>query len=264
MSKPRLDYNQIANQYNQRYTLREADPKETALKDVLLGLGAAQVLEVGCGTGHWLELLAPQAGGVFGLDASPGMLRQARQRAAPLALMQGRAERLPLKNGALGLVFCLNALHHFDDPQAYITEVYRVLAPGGALAVIGSDLYARRDQWYIYQYFPGTHETDLKRFPPWEQVMDWMQQAGFQGIDCRLVETISKSWVGHEVLQDPFLQKHMVSQLALLSDEAYQAGLQRLQDDLEQAEQRGERLIFISHLTVRMAIAYRPPEEDAS
>ncbi len=61
----------------------------------------------------------------------------------------------PIPDASFHLVFCVNALHHFDQPRSFITEARRLLAPGGTLVIIGMDPHAGRDEWYVYQYFYG-------------------------------------------------------------------------------------------------------------
>jgi len=134
----RVNYDEIAAEYDRRYQASPMKPVGSALKTVLGGLGAARVLEVGCGTGHWLAELAAPRREMFGLDASMGMLRTAQAKVASSAcLTHGRAENLPFRAASFEFVYVVNALHHFEDRQRFISEARRVLTPGGALAIIG-------------------------------------------------------------------------------------------------------------------------------
>ena len=65
----------------------------------------------------------------------------------------------------------------------------------------------------------------IGRFPSGGTVLDWMVAAGFARVEWCLAEHIVHQHVGRAVLADPILQKHGTSQLALLTDEAYAAGL---------------------------------------
>jgi SAM-dependent methyltransferase len=180
------------------------------------------------------------------------MLRQAAARRAPLRLARGDACHLPYQDGVLDLVYCVNAIHHFGQPGEFIAEARRLLRPGGTLAVIGADPHDHKDAWYIYDYFEGTYETDLRRFPSWGTVLDWMVGCGFEHIGWHRVEHIERSMCGRDVFADPFLAKESCSQLALLSDEAYAAGRKRLEADGTVAEARGETLTFVATLTLGM------------
>ena len=134
-------------------------PLAIALQSLARELDAKRILEVGCGTGHWLSILQSTAQ-VYGLDLSLGMLRQAStQKLRRLAC--GQAIQLPFPDQAFDLVFCVNAIHHFGQPRVFISEARRLLRPGGALAVVGLDPHGDRDSWYVYHYFEGTYETDL-------------------------------------------------------------------------------------------------------
>ena len=109
-----------------------------------------------------------------------------------------------------------------------------------------------RDRWYIYDYFEGTYETDLTRFPSWGTVLDWLLAAGFEHVAWQPVEQIQEHKVGRAIFADPFLQKDACSQLALLSDEAYAAGLQRIEAALAAAGAQGETLTFATDLLLTM------------
>lgn len=250
MSRSRVDYDTLAPTYNQRFVVSDRPAMAAALQDLATESSARQILEVGCGTGRWLEALHAAAFTVFGLDPSRGMLQQARQRPLPLRLVQGWGESLPYAAGAFELVSCVNALHHMTDPRAFIREARRVLAPGGRLAIAGTDPHDTRNAWYVYDFFEGVYAGELSRFPVHETVLQWLAEAGLVGVERRAIETIEAVWTGEAVLTDPFLQKHATSQLALLDETAYAAGLQRLTAAAAQDPTRNFRTVLHMEMLV--------------
>ncbi len=105
--------------------------------DTLLPLLAltpqARVLDVGGGTGRVAQFLHPAAQ-VIVADISPTMLRFAATKDG-LQTACAQAERLPFPNGAYDRVLIVDALHHVFQQEAALTEMWRVLAPGGRLVV---------------------------------------------------------------------------------------------------------------------------------
>lgn len=256
--KQQVNYDALAATYNRRFDSDAAQGVGHALAKLARDAAAERVLEVGCGTGHWLAQLRPLAPRLFGLDLSQGMLAQAQQRSAPLHLVRGTAEQLPFGRSHFDLVYCVNALHHFLDPQAFITEAYRLLRPHGVLAIVGSDPHGRKDSWYVYDYFEGVYERDVARFPRWKTIRGWLETAGFHDVGSRVAERIYEEKVGRAVLDDPFLQKEATSQLALLSDAAYAAGLARIEAAVAAAERRGATLTFRSDITLGLLNGRKP------
>jgi ubiquinone/menaquinone biosynthesis C-methylase UbiE len=256
----RVNYDAIAPHYDIRYGVNRLDGIAGLLRQAAAEAGGrqARALEVGCGTGYWLSVLAAHLGRIVGLDLSAGMLRQARRQAPASPLAQGQAGSLPFASASFDLVLCINALHHFPDPRAFIAEARRLLRPGGALVNVGMDPHAGRDRWYLYDYFTGTLETDRRRFPSAGTLVDWVKAAGFERAAWLTPERILNTQRGRAVLDDPFLQKHGTSQLVLLSDEAYQAGLARLRQALDDAESMGEILEFVSDLWMSAIVAHTP------
>jgi SAM-dependent methyltransferase len=254
MSAIHVDYDRIAPTYDRRYEGDGMSGTAVALLALAAELGAQQVLEVGCGTGRWLAELHSVSDHLYGLDLSAGMLAEARGRDARLHLVRGRASQLPFLAVSFDLVYCVNALHHFHRQRAFVSQARRLLRPGGALAVVGMDPHGHREHYYIYRYFEGVYETDLDRFPSWDTIIDWMGEAGFEQVESRLAARIVDPKVGRDVLDDPFLHKDATSQLALLSDAAYAAGLGGMQAAIDAAEAAGEQLLFPVDIPIGMLI----------
>jgi SAM-dependent methyltransferase len=91
-----------------------------------------QVLEVGTGTGRNLPLY-PDDARVVGLDPDLVVLRKARTRAPETPLVVARAEALPFPAGTFDAVVSSLVFCSVDDPTAGLSEVRRVLRPGGTL-----------------------------------------------------------------------------------------------------------------------------------
>ncbi len=251
---PRTDYTKIAPTYDDRYRHNPLRGVAEALGAVAAEVGPRRVLEAGCGTGHWLCALAPQVETVIGLDLSAPMLLKAREKDGTLRLVQGDGGRLPFADGSFGFVFCVNALVHFGEQRRFVAEAHRVLAPGGALAVVGGDARGRPGNWWVYEYFPEAHEIDLRRCPSWATVTAWMEEEGFVSVRRQVAQRIVEPMVGRQVLASPFIKKQGCSSLALLSDETYAAGLRRIEQAIAEAEARGEQAVFAADLVLEMVV----------
>jgi SAM-dependent methyltransferase len=237
---PSLDYDRIAREYDARYRHNRYLGIERALTGFAANAPGLRVLEVGCGTGFWLEFLETRGARVTGLDRSRQMLAVARTRGLAATLAQGAAESIPFADRSFDRVIVVNAAHHFDDLAAFVREAHRVLVPDGELMSIGLDPSRGTDRWYVYDCFDGTLESDLRRYPSAESVTARMVEAGFAR--CRVVEAehLSIEMDAKKALADGQLARSATSQLTLLSDDAYQRGLKRIERDVLDAEARGE------------------------
>ena len=223
-----INYDVIAPRYDARYVQNPLSGVSRELHDLVSNGRALDVLEVGTGTGRWVMELYPVVKRIVGLDLSFGMLEQARLRNDQLLLTNGDANQQPFASESFDVVLSVNALQHYTDQRAFITEARRLLRAGGALAIVNLDPHIGRDQWYLYDYFDGVKDADLQRFPSSGTLLDWMLAAGFARAEWRVAEHIHQEFIGREVLDNPFTQKGGSSQLALLGDDAYGEGLSRI------------------------------------
>ncbi|MCV2867616.1 methyltransferase domain-containing protein [Defluviimonas sp. WL0002] len=98
----------------------------------------SRVLDIACGTG----ILARDArsaigetGRVTGLDPAPGMIATAQEIAPDMEWVRGSAEDLEFEDATFDRVLCQFGMMFFQHPQKAVKEMYRVMAPGGRLAV---------------------------------------------------------------------------------------------------------------------------------
>ncbi|MBE9199819.1 MULTISPECIES: class I SAM-dependent methyltransferase [unclassified Nodularia (in: cyanobacteria)] len=101
----------------------------------------ANILDMGCGTGRLLERLATEFPDVraTGLDLSANMLRMARLSNCHhprLIYIEGQAESLPFGEGQFNAVFSTISFLHYLEPQQVLSEVARVLSPGGRFYLV--------------------------------------------------------------------------------------------------------------------------------
>jgi SAM-dependent methyltransferase len=140
---------------------------------VLAALGPVagrQVLDAACGPGLYLRELLERGAEVTAFDASPVMVRLARQQTAGRV----RADQavlgasLPYPDDAFDLIVCALAIHYAIDRAAAFAEFCRVLRPGGAAVV--STQHPLMD-WLRKggSYFHATLETDIWHTPSGDQ-----------------------------------------------------------------------------------------------
>ena len=112
-----------------------------ARRAALLAEGAGlregvRALELGCGTGIFLEKVAARGASITGIDLSADLLARCAVRmkgAAGVSLVRGNAEKMPFPDASFDAVYGSSILHHLDL-EAALTEVARVLRPGGRMA----------------------------------------------------------------------------------------------------------------------------------
>ncbi len=131
------EYARLAGQYDRRWSFYvDATTRET-LKRLCSHPGDA-LLDVGCGTGTFLQALAsafPSAK-LTGVDPSPAMLDIARAKLGPAAeLKPGRAESLPFLDETFDVVVSTSTFHYLRRPGKALREIARVLKPGGEIVI---------------------------------------------------------------------------------------------------------------------------------
>jgi 23S rRNA (guanine745-N1)-methyltransferase len=104
-------------------------PLREAVVQVLRGIGAQQVLDIGCGEGYYTGAMALAASEVLGLDIAKPAIRLAAKRHPGLTWVVASGAHLPLADGAVDTVCNLFT-------QLHVAEITRVLAAGGHTLIV--------------------------------------------------------------------------------------------------------------------------------
>ncbi len=133
------------------------------------------ISDLGCGTGELINKLSnKKCVKLIGIDSSPQMLEQARQRLAKSSstdLRLGELEYLPMKNREIDTAIMNMVLHHISQPELSLTEVYRVLKTKGLFILTD---FEKHDKKRISRIMGGAWSGFEK-----EQITTWLKHAGF-------------------------------------------------------------------------------------
>jgi demethylmenaquinone methyltransferase/2-methoxy-6-polyprenyl-1,4-benzoquinol methylase len=190
-----------------------------AMVDRVAGAGqdGALVLDVASGTaGVALQLAERTKARVVGVDLTEGMLRQGQANVTAagqrprIALVTGRAEQLPFPDASFDALTFTYLLRYVEDPQAALTELARVVKPGGTVASLefcvppnalwraAWEVYTRAIlpagglllggvPWLRVGQFLGPNITGHYRRYPVRWTVEAWQQAGFTAVGTRLM-----------------------------------------------------------------------------
>jgi ubiquinone/menaquinone biosynthesis C-methylase UbiE/DNA-binding transcriptional ArsR family regulator len=142
------------------------------------------IADLGAGEGAFSLLLAQRAKQVLAVDTSARMVEVGRQQAKRQGVKNvdfrlGDMEEVPIDDASVDLVFFSQSLHHALHPERAVAEAWRILKPGGRIAILdlakhrfeeARELYA--DEWL------GFSEVELESA---------MEKAGFHGIEISVV-----------------------------------------------------------------------------
>ncbi len=136
----------------------------------------AVVADVGTGTGFVLQGLVNRVARLVGFDESAEMLAIARQNLPTHVLLkEAEGQKLPSEDNQFDAVFANMYLHHAPDPSVAISEMVRILKPGGKLLI--SDLDSHDQEWMreaMADRWLGFDRPDIAK---------WYEEAGLTAVD---------------------------------------------------------------------------------
>ncbi|MGE5632372.1 MAG: class I SAM-dependent methyltransferase [Caulobacteraceae bacterium] len=136
--------------------------------------------DLGCGTGFISLGLAEKAKLVFSIDNSTNMLKELSKTSASenkdnIYPIRGNMDNIPLFDCSIDVIFTNMALHHVADAKKAISEIFRILKPGGTAVI--ADVEEHSGYWAIEEM----HDVWLGFSK--NQLIEWFEEAGFDEID---------------------------------------------------------------------------------
>lgn len=229
MNAPRTDYEAMAGRYDRGRSLHEAGLLEwrRVLGDYLPPADESPVLDLGAGTGIFALLLSSWfACDVVAVEPSEGMRTEgiAKSDGSRVQWMDGSAERIPLHDDSCGAAWLSVSLHHFENLEASVAEIRRVLCPGEPVLIRG--LFGGRSERITWvRFFPEAARLSDERHPTVETVAAAFEKAHFK------VERLEPIPQTTAATRNEYVERIGVradSTLAILDDALFEAGEERL------------------------------------
>ena len=173
-------HDDTADEFRRRYEQLRSNPYADAftygrakldrlLDDVIKELPPnARILDIGCGTGEHLVHLKRLGFRIAGIEPAPAMLAEARSLLPDADLRSGVATDLPFEDGSFDLCLSVEVLRylHPEDIDRSLTEMQRVLAPGGKVFVTLVNAFALDGYRLFHRFKEARAKLGLSGEPP--------------------------------------------------------------------------------------------------
>ena len=150
------------------------------LREVLAPGPGISVLDLGGGDGTRTEYFAAGSDPVVVLEPDPRRIARGRAARPWLDFSEATAERVPFGPERFDRVTALYSFHHFSEPTRALEEAYRVLTPGGILAIV--DVRPGSGRALGFGLLHRLGGGDRLRFRTPDQVSEALERAGFSRI----------------------------------------------------------------------------------
>lgn len=149
----------------------------------------ATVIEVGAGTGNFLNLFEGVAGRLIALDLTETMLRTAQKEFPTMALVVGDGARLPFASRSIDLVSCAQMLHHVPEPLPLIKEMARVCATDGHVLIVDQAATERYEEIAFMNQLEVIRDPSHAMSRPPSALKILVGAAGLEIVDERIVDS---------------------------------------------------------------------------
>jgi len=180
--KMRTHFDELAGRLGRQYVPGRS---WKGLAEVLLQLLPPLVIaDLGAGEGTLSQLLSQRAKKVIAVDNSERMVEYGRELARKhgvknLDYRQGDLEELPIESASVDVAFFSQSLHHAQHPDRAVREAFRILRPGGRIAILDLLKHNCEEVRELYAHlWLGFAEVEMTRF---------LKRAGFRAVQTSVV-----------------------------------------------------------------------------
>lgn len=112
------------------------------------------LLELGCGEGRGVELLAPLASSYVGIDKIKSIIDNLKEKHSSYTFMDGVFPPFPFKDDQFDTIVTFQVIEHVKKDEEFIKEIHRVLKPGGVALMTTPNIKMTlsRNPWHIREY----------------------------------------------------------------------------------------------------------------
>ncbi|HYE68583.1 MAG TPA: methyltransferase domain-containing protein [Anaerovoracaceae bacterium] len=183
--KSARSYNEKADHYDStpegRFTL---EFKHKLLEEISVNRGA-YVLDVACGNGTLIKMLADRYGIIgYGTDISEKMIENARRKNPEMIFETAGCESMPFENQFFDLITVCAAYHHFPDVKAFAAEAHRLIKTEGCL-YIADVYYPALVRFLCNPFVPLSKAGDVRFYSP-KEIRKTFEKSGFRMIDYNI------------------------------------------------------------------------------
>ncbi|MEM9338674.1 MAG: methyltransferase domain-containing protein [Bacteroidota bacterium] len=113
-----------------------------------------KLLELGCGEGRGVELLAPMAESYQGIDKIKGVIDTLSKKYPDENFQDGVFPPFPFESNEFDTVITFQVIEHIKDDEQFVKEIHRVLKPGGRALITTPNIKMTlsRNPWHIREY----------------------------------------------------------------------------------------------------------------
>jgi len=194
--KMRRYFDELAGRFGREYVPGRS---WKGIAEALLKLMPPMVIaDLGAGEGTIAQLMAQRAKKVIAIDNSEKMVEFGSELARKhgienLEYRLGDIEEVPIRSGTVDLAFLSQALHHAPHPERAIAEAWRILKPGGRIAILDLNRHHFEEAREMYaDLWLGFTELELERY---------LKAAGFEKLETAIV---------HREQEAPYLETMLV------------------------------------------------------
>lgn len=145
MKKIQSHYDEMADIYDRHYNEKQGKIYYSHISEQVLQNipGDGLLLDIGCGTGLFMDRYTRSGGRAIGIDISMGMILRARSRCPDQDVTLGTAETLPFRENTFDAISSLLTFSYIQNPELMLAEAFRVLRPGGSISLctLGKNLF---------------------------------------------------------------------------------------------------------------------------